>query len=54
MHPYAIDFEEEDSGYTVTIKPVWANSGEEAIEKAKKVFYYEQNWRCVGLDRIKE
>lgn len=54
MYEYAVDFEEEDSGYTVTIKHVWATSGEEAIEKAKKVFYYAAAWRCVGLDRVKE
>lgn len=33
---------------------VWASSGEDAIEKAKKVFYYAQSWRCIGLDQVKE
>lgn len=51
---YVIYFEENDSEVVITIKGVWASSGEQAIEKAKTVLYYPPSWKCIGLDRVKE
>ncbi|MNK14394.1 hypothetical protein D3C87_325140 [compost metagenome] len=54
MQKYSVDFEENDSGFVLTIKNVWADSGEDAIEKAKKIFNHPASWNCIGLDRMKD